>query len=355
MIKTSKIFLASSSELKDDRKEFEIYIYRKNKDWVRRGVFIDLIVWEDFLDQLSPTRLQDEYDKEISSSDIFVMLFWTKVGKYTEEEFNTAFGAFKVDNRPAIFTYFKKEQSSVDASKQDDLMSLWAFQKKLITLGHFQTVYTSVEDLKLQFGQQLDKLAAKGFFGTEFEASDFTANYNNANANKFEACMPFNFKAEGGYSDNPADPSGPINFGITLATLKAYKGDPGLTAEDVKTLTPAIATEIYRTEYWNKMQCGSLPDGLDLEVFDFGVNAGPAEAVKMLQKVVGVIADGSMGPLTLAAVGERRPKDVISQYSQARLAFYKGLNHPEFEPGWTMRVNLIQAAALKMLGASQVA
>ena len=83
MIKTSKIFLASSSELKDDRKEFEIYIYRKNKDWVRRGAFIDLIVWEDFLDQLSPTRLQDEYDKEISSSDIFVMLFWTKVGKYT--------------------------------------------------------------------------------------------------------------------------------------------------------------------------------------------------------------------------------------------------------------------------------
>src|SRR5580658_8744870 len=117
MITIGKIFLASSSELQDDRREFEIYIYRKNRDWVRRGVFIEVIVWEYFLDQLSPTRLQDEYNKEISNSDIFVMLFWTKVGKYTEEEFQTAFGAFKVDNRPAIFTYFKKEQSSVDASK----------------------------------------------------------------------------------------------------------------------------------------------------------------------------------------------------------------------------------------------
>ena len=89
--------------------------------------------------------------------------------------------------------------------------------------------------------------------------------------------MPFIFKAEGGYSDNPEDPGGPTNFGITLATLRAYEGDPNLTADDVKNLTPAVAKEIYRTAYWNRMQCGALPVGLDLEVFDFGVNSGPAE------------------------------------------------------------------------------
>jgi hypothetical protein len=172
---------------------------------------------------------------------------------------------------------------------------------------------------------------------------------------RFDACMPFIFKAEGGYSDNANDPGGPTNFGITLATLKAYEGNPNLTADAVKALTPEMAKEIYRTAYWNRMQCGSLPPGLDLEVFDFGVNAGPSEAVKTLQKIVGVTQDGSIGPITLAALGQLKPKDVIGRYSDARLAFYKAVNNPEFEQGWANRVSQIQTAALNMLDQSQTA
>ena len=172
---------------------------------------------------------------------------------------------------------------------------------------------------------------------------------------RFDACMPFIFKAEGGYSDTPGDSGGPTNFGITLATLKAYDGNQSLTADDVKKLAPATATEIYRTAYWNRMQCGALPAGLDLEVFDFGVNSGPAESVKTLQKIVGVTPDGSIGPITLAAVGQLNAADLVARFAQARLAFYKGLNKPEFEQGWTTRVAQIQTAAAKMLQASQVA
>jgi hypothetical protein len=73
-----KLFLASSAELSEDRKEFEIFVNRKNKDWVGKGVFLDLIVWEDFLDAVSKTRLQDEYNQAIRGCDIFVMLFFTK-------------------------------------------------------------------------------------------------------------------------------------------------------------------------------------------------------------------------------------------------------------------------------------
>jgi lysozyme family protein len=127
-------------------------------------------------------------------------------------------------------------------------------------------------------------------------------------SSRFDACMPFIFKAEGGYSDNPVDPGGPTNFGITLATLRA---DPNLTAEDVKKLARAVAREIYRTAYWNRMQCGALPPGLDLEVFDFGVNSGPAESVKTLQGLVGVTQDGSVGPITLAAVRQFNVGDLI--------------------------------------------
>ncbi|MGH8508926.1 MAG: GUN4 domain-containing protein, partial [Gammaproteobacteria bacterium] len=86
MTQTKKIFLASSAELKGDRDQFEIFIGRKNKDWVDQGVFIELIVWEDFLDAVSKTGLQNEYNNAIRECDIFVMLFCTKVGQYTEEE-----------------------------------------------------------------------------------------------------------------------------------------------------------------------------------------------------------------------------------------------------------------------------
>src|ERR1700722_7920025 len=160
---TKKIFLASSAELKSDRNDFEIFIGRKNKDWVDKGVFLELVICEDFLDAVSKTRLQDEYNKAIRGCDLFVMLFWTKVGQYTEEEFETAFGQFKSANKPFIFTYFKDAEISVTSANKRDLMSLWAFQEKLSALGHFYNVYKNVDELKFKFNQQLDKLVSNGF------------------------------------------------------------------------------------------------------------------------------------------------------------------------------------------------
>lgn len=155
--------MASSSELKEDRGEFEILVGRKNADWVARGVFLELVVWENFLDAVAQTRLQDEYNKTIRNCDIFVMLFSTKVGQYTQEEFETAFGQFKISNKPFIFTYFKDAEITISNASKNDLMSLWTFQQKLSSLGHYYTVYRNIEDLKFQFSQQLDKLAAEGF------------------------------------------------------------------------------------------------------------------------------------------------------------------------------------------------
>lgn len=158
-----KIFLASSSELKDDRQQFEIFINRKNKEWYGKGIFLELIIWEDFLDALAQTRLQDEYNKAIKDSDIFVMLFFTRVGKYTQEEFETAFGEFKAANKPIIFTYFKDADISTGSASRTDLQSLWVFQDKLKELDHFYTAYKSIEELQLKFTQQLEKLVANGF------------------------------------------------------------------------------------------------------------------------------------------------------------------------------------------------
>jgi hypothetical protein len=166
-----KLFLASSSELKEDRREFEIFLGRKNNDWIDRDVYLQLIIWEDFLDALSKTRLQDEYNKAIRDCDVFVMLFWTKVGRYTEEEFETAVGQFKSTNKPFVFTYFKDADPGPGGADP----SVAAFQKKLGAMGHFYTRYKNIEDLKYQFDRQLEKLAANGFVEFNFDKSELAA------------------------------------------------------------------------------------------------------------------------------------------------------------------------------------
>ncbi len=157
-----KIFLASSAELEADRNAFEIAINRKNKEWVKRGVFLELVMWEDFLDAMSKTRLQDRYNRAVRECDVFVMLFWTKVGKYSAEEFETAFKQFQATKKPFVFTYYKSAAptGSPSAADQD---SLHAFQDKLKALGHFQTAYPNTDALLLHFYGQLDKLVDNGF------------------------------------------------------------------------------------------------------------------------------------------------------------------------------------------------
>jgi len=164
MLTKRKIFLASSQDLREDRREFEIFINRRNKALVDKGIFLELVLWEDFIDALSQDRLQSEYNKAIKECDLFVMLFSTKVGKFTREEFEIAFGQFKETNRPWIYTYFKNENIAIGDIDMDDFLSLKSFQKKLKELGHFQTTYKSLGDLKAHFGDQLDKLMNDDFF-----------------------------------------------------------------------------------------------------------------------------------------------------------------------------------------------
>ena len=153
-----KIFLASSKELKVERDQFEIFIHRQNQQLYKEGIFLKLIVWENFIDAMSQTRLQDEYNRAIKHSDIFVSLFFTRVGQYTLEEFVTAFAKFKKTGKPLVYTYFKEAVVNSGSLNREDANSLFDFQDKLKELGHFYTAYKSVEDLQLQFKGQLDKV-----------------------------------------------------------------------------------------------------------------------------------------------------------------------------------------------------
>ena len=155
---TIKIFLASSAELKYEREQFELFINRENKRLHERGIFLRLEIWEDFLDTMSRTRLQDEYNKVIQGCDMFVSLFATKVGMYTAEEFEVAFQQFKKDNKPHILTYFKKSKIDTTDLNRKDTNGLFDFQDKLKLLGHFFSVFENVQDLQLHFKKQLEHL-----------------------------------------------------------------------------------------------------------------------------------------------------------------------------------------------------
>lgn len=160
-MKTIKIFLASSNELKHDREQFEIEINRKNKAWQKKGIFLHLEIWEDLSSKMSSTRSQDEYNKKIKESDIFVLLACNKVGMYTAEEFDTAFGAFKATKKPFIFTWFKEPTTTTEPSLQ-------AFKNNLAALGHFYATYIDSNDLWNQFNKELERLELAEFKKNEF-------------------------------------------------------------------------------------------------------------------------------------------------------------------------------------------
>lgn len=157
-LRTVRIFLASSSELEEDRDAFDLYFRQRNDRLKDQGIYLIIDRWENFLDAMSETRLQDDYNQAVRGCDIFVCLFFTKTGKFTEEEFDNAHRRFKEKGRPHIFTFFKNADAKVGELRKEDLNSLWAFQEKLSRLGHYHTTYTHIEDLKLQFRDQLDRI-----------------------------------------------------------------------------------------------------------------------------------------------------------------------------------------------------
>jgi GTPase SAR1 family protein len=152
------IFLASSSELSADRDAFDLYFRQLNDQLLEAGIYLTITRWETFLDAMAATGLQEQYNQAVRESDVFVSLFGSKAGKYTEQEFDAALGQFISSGSPRIYTYFKATPVNATNAPREALLSLWAFQDKLKALKHYPTNYDGIEDLKLQFRAQLDKL-----------------------------------------------------------------------------------------------------------------------------------------------------------------------------------------------------
>lgn len=162
-------------------------------------------------------------------------------------------------------------------------------------------------------------------------------------------------KHEGGYVNHPSDPGGRTNLGVTQRVWEAWTGKRATEAA-MRALTPEAVAPLYRKHYWNAVQADELPGGLALNVFDFGVNAGPKRAVQFLQQLAGTMVDGVIGPMTVAAVRKHVAKvgeaAAIRAYSELRRHYYRTRKtFPTFGKGWLRRVNEVEAAALKLVDA----
>ncbi len=141
---------------------------------------------------------------------------------------------------------------------------------------------------------------------------------------------------EGGYVNDPDDPGGATNYGVTVGTMKSLgldlNKDGRVDANDVKMLTRAQAQQIFVEHYFRRPRLAELPPAVQASVFDMYVNAG-ANAVKILQRLVARMgfaasADGVIGPQTLAAAHDAAaaaPDHFADAYGIARRNYYYSL------------------------------
>lgn len=147
---------------------------------------------------------------------------------------------------------------------------------------------------------------------------------------------------EGGYVNDPHDPGGETNWGITKRTAVAN----GYISA-MKNMTREQAFGIYQKAFWQRYKCDQFTPSIAYQFFDAAVNHGNGNASRMLQRAAGVADDGVIGKISLQAINAMAESDLLMRFNAERLKFYTQLkNFPRYGKGWVNRVagNLIYAA-----------
>ncbi len=137
-MKQIKIFLASSSTLKDFRDKLIVKIAEKNKIWNRKKLNLELVIWEDLSERMQLTRSQDAYNREIAKCDMFLLLASDDLGIYSHEEFEVAYSLFQSDGKPNVLIYLE------EGVKEHE--HLQEFKKHLQDIEHFPAYYKNFDE-----------------------------------------------------------------------------------------------------------------------------------------------------------------------------------------------------------------
>lgn len=122
---------------------------------------------------------------------------------------------------------------------------------------------------------------------------------------------------EGGYVNDPRDPGGETKFGISK---RAYP------MEDIRAMTMERAKVLYLRDYWGPAGCDAVPGPIRFDLFDAAVNSGPKTAVKLLQRAVGEVDDGLLGPRTLTAAGSMPGPRLVARFNAQRVRLITSLS-----------------------------
>lgn len=157
----------------------------------------------------------------------------------------------------------------------------------------------------------------------------------------FEQAFARTLGHEGTYANDPRDPGGETMWGITAASARAagYAGE-------MRSMPLATAREIYRRHYWGPAGCEAVPVALRADLFDAAVNAGVRQAIRLLQRAVGVVDDGVLGSITLQAINSMPPARLVARFNGVRLDHLTSLPAwNAFGRGWARRLaaNLMEA------------
>ncbi|WP_045836055.1 TIGR02594 family protein [Hyphomicrobium sp. 99] len=220
------------------------------------------------------------------------------------------------------------------------------------TAGHVGFVIGATgEKLYLLGGNQSDAVTVAPFdaarlLGFRWPHADADTEHATASNGVFAKLLAHVLEMEGGYSNDPYDPGGPTNRGVTLEVYANFKGQtidagsrPRLISE-LKSIPDPVVEAIYRRRYYDPAQCALFTAPLALMHFDAAVNHGVGAAIRMLQQVVNVTVDGEIGSETLSAIGGRSLIDLIDDYAEIRRTRYRALPHFwRFGRGWLKRVD----------------
>lgn len=157
---------------------------------------------------------------------------------------------------------------------------------------------------------------------------------------------------EGGFQKIPSDPGNynsrkelvGTNYGISAPVYEKWIGYPP-SEKDMKSITPTIASEIFKANYWNRLRANDINSQSVAEnLVDHGINAGTGTATKIMQRVLNnsfgknLAVDGAIGSLTIDAINSVNPLTLFQKYSEARLDYYENIGNKDWIKIWEKRV-----------------
>ena len=183
------------------------------------------------------------------------------------------------------------------------------------------------------------------------------------NVSRFEQAVAWLLTQEGGWVDDPRDPGGATNFGISLRFALQVgdldrdghpdldiDGDGQITPSDIRALPREQAIQLYRSQFWDLVRADMLPLRLAPAVFDAAVNQGRGPAISMLQQSLGTAVDGKLGPLTLAASARANADTLVDYLARRAIRYSKLQTFEHFGAGWMRRLFALQAFCLGVDG-----